>query len=169
MQLLLAWKLNVVKIYLGIGSNVEPEKYIAKGLKSLRGLFSELEVSPTYLAPAFGFEGDDFHNLVIAAQTDLTLEQVLKALRQVEFDHGRPEKAEKYSPRSLDIDLLLYDDYVGKIQGYKIPRSDIDKFDFVLRPLQDIAGDERHPVSGKTYSELWQGMKLEIETPLGLV
>jgi len=169
MRLLLAWKLNVVKIYLGIGSNIEPEKYIAEGLKSLGVLFSKLEISPTYLAPPFGFEGDDFHNLVISAETDLTLEQVLKALRQVEFDHGRPEKAEKYSPRSLDIDLLLFGEFVGKVGGYKIPRSDIDKFDFVLRPLQDIAGDERHPVSGKTFSELWQEMKLGIEAPLELV
>ena len=169
MQSLLVWKLNVVKIYLGIGSNIEPKKYIAEGLKSLGELFSKLEVSPTYLAPAFGFEGDDFHNLVISAQTDLTLEQVLKVLRQVEFDHGRPEKAEKYSPRSLDIDLLLYGEFVGKVGGYKIPRSDIDKFDFVLRPLQDIAADERHPVNGKTFSELWQEMRLGIDTPLELV
>ena len=106
----------MVKIYLGIGSNIEPEKYITEGLKSLGALFSELEISPTYLAPPFGFDGDDFHNLVISAQTDLTLEQVLKVLRQVEFDHGRPENAEKYSPRSLEIDLLLYANYVGKIQ-----------------------------------------------------
>ncbi len=149
----------MVKIYLGIGSNIEPRKHINEGLQSLERLFSKLEISPTYLAPSFGFEGDDFHNLVVAAETDLTIEQVVSALRQIEFDHGRPEQAVKFSSRSLDIDLLLYGDYVGKVGGYKIPRSDIDKFDFVLRPLQDIAAAERHPVSGKTYSELWAEMQ----------
>jgi 2-amino-4-hydroxy-6-hydroxymethyldihydropteridine diphosphokinase len=151
----------VVKIYLGIGSNIEPRKHINEGLQSLEKLFSNLELSPTYLAPPFGFAGDDFHNLVVSAETNLTIEQVVAALRQIEFQHGRPQQAVKFSSRSLDIDLLLYGDYVGKVGGYKIPRSDIDKFDFVLRPLQDIAADQRHPVSRKTYSELWAEMQAE--------
>jgi len=166
MQSLLDWKLNVVKIYLGIGSNIEPRKNISAGLESLERLFSKLEISPTYLAPPFGFEGDDFHNLVVSAETDLSIEEVVKVLRQIEFDHGRPEQAEKFSSRSLDIDLLLYGNYVGKVGGYKIPRSDIDKFDFVLRPLQDIAADELHPVSGKSYAELWLNMKTKLKVQL---
>jgi len=166
MQSLLDWKLNVVKIYLGIGSNIEPRKNISAGLESLERLFSKLEISPTYLAPPFGFEGDDFHNLVVSAETDLSIEQVVIVLRQIEFDHGRPEQAEKFSSRSLDIDLLLFGDYVGKVGGYKIPRSDIDKFDFVLRPLQDIAADELHPVSGKSYAELWLNMKTKLKVQL---
>jgi len=156
----------VVKIYLGIGSNIEPRKNISAGLESLERLFSKLEISPTYLAPPFGFEGDDFHNLVVSAETDLSIEEVVKVLRQIEFDHGRPEQAEKFSSRSLDIDLLLYGNYVGKVGGYKIPRSDIDKFDFVLRPLQDIAADELHPVSGKSYAELWLNMKTKLKVQL---
>lgn len=169
MRLLSVWKLNVVKIYLGLGSNIEPLNNIAAGLQSLESLFSKLEQSPTYLAPPFGFVGDDFHNLVVSAETDLSIEQVVKVLRQIEFDHGRPEQAVKFSSRSLDIDLLLYGDYVGKVDGYKIPRSDIDKFDFVLRPLQDLAGDELHPVKGETFAELWSQMNIKIERPLCLV
>ncbi len=169
MPLRLVWKLNVVKIYLGIGSNIEPRKNIAAGLDSLEQLFSKLDISPTYLAPPFGFEGDDFHNLVISAETELSIEQVVKALRNIEFAHGRPEQAVKFSSRSLDIDLLLYGDYVGKVDGYKIPRSDIDKFDFVLRPLQDIAPNEIHPVSGQSFSESWQVMSASSENQLELV
>jgi 2-amino-4-hydroxy-6-hydroxymethyldihydropteridine diphosphokinase len=156
----------VVKIYLGIGSNIEPRKNVAAGLKSLNVLFSKLEQSPTYLAPPFGFVGDDFHNLVVSADTELSIEQVVKALRQIEFDHGRPEQAVKFSSRSLDIDLLLYGDYVGKVDGAKIPRSDIDKFDFVLRPLQDIAAKNIHPVSGKSFAELWGEMVCKDELAL---
>jgi 2-amino-4-hydroxy-6-hydroxymethyldihydropteridine diphosphokinase len=69
----------------------------------------------------------------------------------------------------LDIDLLLFGDFVGKVGGYKIPRSDIDKFDFVLRPLQDIASDKLHPVSGETFAHLWQKMSLHFESQLKLV
>lgn len=163
MQSRLVWKSNVVKIYLGLGSNIEPLNNIAAGLKSLEFLFSNLKQSPTYLAPPFGFVGDDFHNLVVSADTDLSIEQVVKALRQIEFDHGRPEQAVKFSSRSLDIDLLLYGDYVGKVDGYNIPRSDIDKFDFVLRPLQDIAAHNTHPVNGKSFAELWGEMGCESE------
>ena len=167
MPLRLVWKLNVVKIYLGIGSNIEPEKNIAEGIKSLETLFSKLELSPTYLAPPFGFVGDNFHNLVVCAYTDLSIADVVTVLREIEFEHGRPEKAVKFSSRSLDIDLLLYGDYVGSEAGYKIPRSDIDKFDFVLRPLQDIAANEIHPVNGKSFAKLWGEMRTD--APLVLV
>jgi len=169
MRLRLVWKLNVVKIYLGIGSNIEPEKHIAEGIVSLEKLFSKLIISPTYLAPPFGFTGDDFHNLVISAETDLSAADIVKALRKIEFEHGRPEYAVKFSSRSLDIDLLLYGDYVGKVDGYKIPRSDIDKFDFVLRPLQDIAANAVHPVSGESFADLWYEMSALTEYQLELV
>lgn len=169
MLLLLVWKLSVVKIYLGIGSNIEPEKNIVEGVKSLKALFSSLEVSPTYLAPPFGFDGDYFHNLVVCAETDLSIKEVVDALRQIEYDHGRPDQAVKFSSRSLDIDLLLFGDFVGKSGEYKIPRSDINKFDFVLRPLQDIAGNMKHPESGETFSELWKNMCLSSNSRLELV
>ncbi|MGK0405966.1 MAG: 2-amino-4-hydroxy-6-hydroxymethyldihydropteridine diphosphokinase [Oleispira sp.] len=169
MRLLLGWKLSVVKIYLGIGSNIDPEKNIAEGLKSLDIFFSLLEISPTYLAPPFGFDGDDFYNLVVCAKTDLSITETVKALRQIEFDHGRPAHAVKFSSRTLDIDLLLFGDYVGKIAGYQIPRSDIDKFDFVLRPLQDIAGGGIHPVSGKSFAELWQIMRKRSASKLKVI
>lgn len=152
----------MVKIYLGIGSNIEPDTNIRAGLKSLATLFSTLTISPIYQAPAFGFDGDDFYNLVVAAETDLPIASVVKKLRELEYQHGRPLQAVKFASRSLDVDLLLYGDFVGTLVcesgEYQIPRSDVDKFDFVLRPLQDIAGEQYHPQSGKTFAQLWQAM-----------
>lgn len=156
----------MVKIYLGIGSNIEPEKNIPDGLNSLFELFSNLVISPIYLAPPFGFVGDDFHNLVVCAETDLSMIQVMNLLRRVEFDHGRPTNAVKFDSRSLDIDLLLYGNYVGRVDGYPIPRSDITKYDFVLRPLQDIAPDEVHPEHSKSYAELWHEMSSNTHSSL---
>jgi 2-amino-4-hydroxy-6-hydroxymethyldihydropteridine diphosphokinase len=105
----------------------------------------------------------------VSANTEFSITEIVNLLRQIEFDHGRPEHAVKFSSRTLDIDLLLFGDYVGKISEYKIPRSDIDKFDFVLRPLQDIAGCDIHPVSGKSFAELWKIMNEGAESELKLV
>ena len=153
----------MTRIYLGLGSNIKPEKHIPEGINSLKALFSDLQVSPIYLSPAFGFEGDDFHNLVVIAETDLTAEQVIEQLRELEFQHGRPQNAEKYSSRTLDIDLLMYGDFIGEVCGYQIPRKDIYKFDFVLRPLADLVPEESAPGSSKTFAELWQELDQKSE------
>ena len=148
----------MTRIYLGLGSNINPEKHIPAGIESLKTLFSAVQVSPIYLSPAFGFEGDDFHNLVVIAESDLTAEQVIEQLRELEFQHGRPKNAEKYSSRTLDIDLLMYGDFVGEVCGYQIPRQDIYKFDFVLRPLADLVPAETAPGKKESFSELWAAM-----------
>ena len=148
----------MTRIYLGLGSNINPEKHIPAGIESLKTLFSAVQVSPIYLSPAFGFDGDDFHNLVVIAETDLSAEQVIGQLRDLEFQHGRPQNAEKYSSRTLDIDLLMYGDFVGEVCGYQIPRKDIYKFDFVLRPLADLAPEESAPDGSETFAELWSVM-----------
>ena len=150
----------MTRIYLGLGSNINPEKHIPEGINSLKALFSDLQVSPIYLSPAFGFEGDDFHNLVVIAESDLTAEQVIEQLRELEFQHGRPKNAEKYSSRTLDIDLLMYGDFVGEVCGYHIPRQDIYKFDFVLRPLADLVPEESAPGGSETFAELWAAMSV---------
>lgn len=148
----------MTRIYLGLGSNINPEEHIPAGIESLKTLFAAVQVSPIYLSPAFGFEGDDFHNLVVIAETDLSAEHVIEQLRELEFQHGRPQNAEKYSSRTLDIDLLMYGDFVGEVCGYQIPRNDIYKFDFVLRPLADLVPAESAPGSSETFAELWQAM-----------
>jgi len=148
----------MTRIYLGLGSNINPGKHIPEGLESLKTLFSDLQVSPTYLSSAFGFDGDDFHNLVVIAETDMAAEKVIEQLRELEFQHGRPQNAEKYSSRTLDIDLLMYGDFIGEVCGYHIPRQDIYKFDFVLCPLADLVPAETAPGGSKAFAELWQAM-----------
>ena len=143
----------MTRAYVGIGSNVEPERHIVMAVQALRGRFGAITLSPLYRNRAVGFEGDDFLNGVIGLDTDLDVPALKAALDEVELACGRERGAARFAPRTLDLDLLVYGDTVDA--AAKLPRGDVLRYAFVLKPLADIAAAERHPVSGKTYAELW--------------
>ena len=143
-------------IYLGIGSNIERERYIIAGLDALQPLFGTLQLSPVYESDAIGFDGEPFLNLVARTETTLGVGALQKALRHIEYEHGRPQHASRFSARQLDIDILLYDDLVGNFDGVELPRGEILDNAFVLRPLAELAPEAIHPATGTTYAELWQ-------------
>ncbi len=147
----------MARIFIGVGSNREREKHIRAGLQSLSAMFTNLSVSTIYENKAIGFDGDNFYNFVVGCDTALDLEAVARQLREIEDASGRDRTEPRYSSRTLDLDLLLYDDVVIETADIQLPRDDINKYAFVLRPLAEIAGDRRHPVSGKSYVELWDG------------
>lgn len=142
-------------VYLGVGSNIERERYITAGLDALTGLFGELALSPVYESAAIGFDGQPFLNMAVRVETELAVGELLKALRHIEFEHGRPPNATRFSARQLDIDILTYDDLVGTVDGVELPRGEILTNAFVLRPLADLAPEVLHPVVGESYSALW--------------
>ena len=91
-------------VYLGLGSNIERERYLTAGLDALQGLFGELDLSPVYDSEAIGFEGQPFLNMVVGIGTSMTVGELARRLRHIEAEHGRPENAQRYTPRQLDID-----------------------------------------------------------------
>jgi len=80
---------------------------------------------------------------------------VAKILREIEFANGREINAKKFSPRTLDLDLLLYDDLI-LAEPAQIPRDEITKNAFVLWPLAEIAPQLKHPILQQSYDQLWQ-------------
>ena len=146
----------MAKVYLGVGSNIERERYITAGLDALQGLFGELSLSSVYDSAAVGFAGQPFLNLVVGVATDLSVGELARQLRHIEVEHGRPEHAARYTPRQLDIDILTYDDLAGTIEGVELPRGEILENAFVLCPLAELVPAIKHPVTGQTYAELWQ-------------
>lgn len=141
-------------IYISVGSNIERETYIAAGLNAMYGVFGELLLSSVYESESVGFVGDNFYNLVVKASTSLSIEQVNSVLKSIEQDNKRQRNDEKFSPRTLDLDLLLYAQQVTQ-SPIELPRSEILFNAFVLQPLAEIAADEVHPTVNKTYATLW--------------
>lgn len=145
----------MTRVYLGLGSNIERERYLAAGLDALQRLFGELALSPVYNSPAIGFDGQPFLNMVVGATTQWPLAELARQLRQIETEHGRPANATRFSARQLDIDILTYGELVGEFAGVTVPRGEILENAFVLRPLAELAPEARHPVDGRSYAELW--------------
>lgn len=150
-----------VPVFIGVGSNVDREHHIRAGLDALANEFGELAVSPVYESEAVGFDGSPFLNLVVGLKTRKTVAELSRCLKAIEVANGRVPGARRFSPRTLDLDILTYGDLDQARDGVDIPREEILLNAFVLRPLADLAGDTRHPVDGRTYRELWQDYRSE--------
>lgn len=150
----------MARIYISLGSNVEREKYVKKGLDDLHLLLGDIGISSLYACEAVGFEGPEFYNLVVGADTHLSLAELASKLRDIELANGRAPDAVKYSPRTLDLDLLVYDNVICD-SPVQLPREEILKNAFVLWPLAEIAAGGVHPLVGKSYAELWEAFDKE--------
>lgn len=143
-------------VYVAAGSNIDPVHHLRLALAELRRLYPDLKVSPAYRNRAVGFDGDDFINLVVGFDTDEPVHRVRERLRRVESVCGRPVQAPKWAPRSMDLDILLYGQRVSDEPGLVIPRPDLVRRPYMLKPMADIAPDARHPVNGQSMRELWE-------------
>lgn len=152
-----------VPVYISIGSNVDPQENICIAIRAMREVFGDLRLSPVYQSAAVGFEGDDFLNLVAGFDTGKTVTQVFDEAREIEDSQGRDRTQPRFSARSIDLDILLYDSEVIDLPGLSIPRHEILQSAHVLKPLQDLIPDTRHPVNGETYADLWH--KLAVNAP----
>jgi len=143
-------------VFISIGSNIERDKHIRAGVKALAKKFGTLQLSSVYQADAIGFSGAPFLNLIAAFDTSLSATEVDAILDEIEKDNGRTHEQKKFNPRTLDLDLVLYGDYISDDPELEIPREEITRYAFVLEPLAEIAADLLHPIVKQPYSELWQ-------------
>jgi 2-amino-4-hydroxy-6-hydroxymethyldihydropteridine diphosphokinase len=144
----------MAQVFVGIGSNIDRHRNISAALKDMTAAFGELLLSSVYESDAVGFDSPPFYNLVAGFSADETPQALQDKLHAIEDSNDRVRTGE-LSARTLDLDLLLYDDLVMKEGKLVLPRPDIDLFAFVLAPLAEIAGSSCHPVSGISYAELW--------------
>jgi 2-amino-4-hydroxy-6-hydroxymethyldihydropteridine diphosphokinase len=147
------------RCWISVGSNVERDASIRGAIDDLHHAFGALVISSVYETEAVGFDGDAFYNLVVGIRSEQTAAAIRRTLRAIEEGRGRLREAERFAPRTLDLDLLTWGDAVGVIDGYELPRDEILKYAFVLAPLADVAPDERHPADGRSYAQLWREMK----------
>lgn len=147
--------------YLGLGSNIDAEKNMVSAVSCLRHAFGEIGLSPFYLCTPFGFEGDDFINGVARVDTQWAPLELKNWLTGLEDRHDRERKGPRYSSRTLDVDILLYDDLYLLSPQLEIPREEILKGAYVLRPLADLAPELIHPCARRTMQELWESFEGE--------
>jgi len=143
-------------IYVGLGSNINPEKNLHLGISELRDRFGDLQISAAYRSKAVGFEGDDFLNLVAGFESESSPIEICEAIELIHNLAGRDRNGIKWESRPLDIDLLLYNDLVIDERPVRVPRKDVLEYSFVLRPMAELAPDLAHPVTGRTMLEHWQ-------------
>jgi 2-amino-4-hydroxy-6-hydroxymethyldihydropteridine diphosphokinase len=155
----------LIQVYLNLGSNIDREAMLRAGLAELRERFGELAFSSVYQSAAVGFEGDFFWNLGVGLQTELTLPELATQLRELEYAHGRPMDATRFSSRTLDIDILTYAETVGEFDGVVVPRPELTENAHVLAPMAELAPASKHPLLGISYGELWAGYD-KISQPL---
>lgn len=144
------------RAYVSIGSNVNAAANIKDSLRLLEKNFGPLELSPCYQNPAVGFEGEDFINLVVGFDSALGVPGTASKLRDIEAQLGRDRSRPKFSARTIDLDLLILDNQAETKAGITLPRDEILKYAFVLRPLAELVGDLVHPEANQSYAQLWQ-------------
>jgi 2-amino-4-hydroxy-6-hydroxymethyldihydropteridine diphosphokinase len=150
-------------VYLSLGSNIDARSNISSGIEALEASFGPVGLSPVYRAPAVGFEGKDFINLVARIETTMTPVELKEFLTSLEDRHDRDRDVPKFSDRTLDIDILLYDDLVLYSPAVQIPRDEILEAAYVLRPLAELAPNVIHPVERLTLAGLWRNFPKDLD------
>jgi 2-amino-4-hydroxy-6-hydroxymethyldihydropteridine diphosphokinase len=147
----------MTRAYLSLGSNIEPEQHLRAALSELRGHFGEIIVSPVYRYAAVGFDGPDFLNLAVGIDTDLDAHALNTWLHALEDRQGRRRDVQRFSSRTLDVDIVLFGKEIIEGPGHlQVPRGELLQA-FVLQPLAAIAAAAMHPVLHRTMGELWRG------------
>ncbi len=145
------------KAYLSLGSNLDPERHLRAAAAALRMRFGDAVFSSVLQTPAIGFDGPDFFNAAAIVRTDLDPYALDAWLHALEAAQGRDRSAPRFSSRTLDIDIVFYDDVSiepTRDSHLHIPRPELQHA-FVLQPLAQIAPDFRDPMSGRTLAQLW--------------
>jgi 2-amino-4-hydroxy-6-hydroxymethyldihydropteridine diphosphokinase len=137
------------RVFVAVGSNVDPEESVMRGLRLLDAEVGVRSVSTFYRTPALDRPRDpSFVNGVVEVGDTLGPLQLKTSLQRIEGTLGRRHGGDRYAPRTLDLDLLLHGDQVLSSDGLRLPHPDIRERAFVAIPLLELAPDLVLPDSG---------------------
>lgn len=123
-----------MKYYLSLGSNINAEANIIFAIQKLQRILEKTKYSSIHKTKAEGFEGDDFLNLVMCGETNISFDELNKKLKAIEDESGRRRDMPKFSARTLDIDIILQIDD----EDILYESNEIEKYSFVSEPLKEI-------------------------------
>jgi 2-amino-4-hydroxy-6-hydroxymethyldihydropteridine diphosphokinase len=155
----------VAQVIIALGSNLnDPHKQLCKALKFLGNLSDDKVMkSAIYRSEPVGPSENDFLNAVVAIETELKPDKLFERLKEQEKKQGRPSRYPKWTARTLDLDIIAFDDLVIETDTLIIPHQEYKSRLFVLLPLKDVKPDWRDPVSAQHVDELIkQAPKLDI-------
>lgn len=151
--------------YIALGSNIgDSETYLNEAVEKIGQIptCTVEKVSSYLVTEPYGVtDQPDFLNACLKMRTLLYPEELLKELNRIEKEAGR-ERIIHWGPRTLDLDILLYDDIVLEEDDFCIPHVEMHKRSFVLEPLAEIAPYKRHPVYGKTVREMLEEIQAQL-------
>ncbi len=144
------------RAYIGLGSNLgNREYYLRQALKAIGSSAGHIVAcSSVYETEAWGFSGRMFLNMVVVADTPLLSVELLEAIMMIEKKLGRSRKGERYTSRTIDLDILLFNNEIINEHDLVIPHPLMHKRNFVLIPFCEIAPDVIHPVFKKSMNLL---------------
>ncbi len=148
----------MTRVYIALGSNVEPRARLSQAARLLRAQFPGIRFSACHQNVAIGFAGADFINAAAGFDTTLTLPQLVAVLHRIEEQCGRSRADAKWAPRAMDLDVLLYGDLVSDTPPARVPRADLLRRAYMLGPISELAPGLSHPVVRRTLAELWAGL-----------
>lgn len=152
---------QIFEVALSLGSNISRYQHINSGLNALEQAFGQLTISPVYESAAVGFDGSPFLNLIAVIKTSLSVERIIQKLKKIEDANGRVRSGPKFSPRTLDIDVVTYGDMTGVVDGIELPRPELFANAFVALPMADLWPNRLVPGKDFTYQNLWNQVQLE--------
>ncbi len=145
------------RMFLGIGGNIDPERHISRALDLLRSRFDVLKLSPVYVSEAWGVKEKqpDYHNMAVEIRTEKDIFGLRGEIALIEKIVGRKRTEDKFAPRPIDIDLLMYGDVFGKIDGGEcLPHPQLLTQQFVFMPMVDIVPDLIVPGDGRILKDI---------------
>ena len=151
-------------VVLSLGTNINRAHNLSGAVNAIRTRFGKIVHSPVYETSSVGFEGPPFLNLVLGFDSRASLAEIRSQLHEIESAAGRVRGPKSFSSRTLDIDIILFGHFNLRDKGFNIPRDEIEKYAYVLKPLSDLYPDLPHPVRGRTMIDLWHDFKLEGQT-----
>jgi GTP cyclohydrolase IA len=151
-----------------IGSNIDPERNVPVALARLGALPSLriLDTSGLYRAKAVGTRGPDFLNAAVLVETDLEPAALRVELRAVESGLGRVRTADRNAPRTIDLDLVLFEGFSGTVDGAVIPDPDLERYGHLAVPAADVAPSWECGADARTLKDIAEGFSQEDIRPV---
>jgi 2-amino-4-hydroxy-6-hydroxymethyldihydropteridine diphosphokinase len=145
------------RVLVSLGSNINPEHNLKAAVQRLASRFRLQAVSPVYeTTPVGKTDQPDFMNAAALVETDLDAVELKQALQAIEQELGRVRTDDKNAPRTIDLDISLFNDQALEVGSRRIPDPDILRHPHIARPLADLAPQLRHPETGQTLQAIAQ-------------